>query len=65
MKVSKDALKNILPESWAKLKAGEFPSDIINHEGITGDYFRYWRLYNPRIRFSNNSNVVYKKRTPC
>ena len=58
LKVSKDALKKMLPESWAKLESGEALNDLINHEGITGDYFRTWCLYNPKIKLSKNTAIV-------
>ena len=58
LKVSKDALKKMLSVSWAKLVAGEAPTYFINHEGMTGDYFRNWKLYNPKITIGNNTAIA-------
>lgn len=57
-KVSKTALKQRLPATWAKLKAGEMPTNLINHEQITGNYFRNWKFYNPKITIVNNMAIV-------
>jgi len=58
LKVSKDVLTKMLPEKWEKLEAGEAPTNLINHEQVTGNYFRTWRLYNPKITLSENTAVV-------
>ena len=57
-KVSKDLLKKMLPKYWAKLETGEAPTFVINHEQITGDYFRTWSFDNPQITLSKNTATV-------
>lgn len=57
-KVPKNTLKQRLPATWEKLETGEVLTNLINHEQITGHYFRNWKLYNPKFTIGNNTAIV-------
>ncbi len=52
--VSKERLKNDLPEFWAKLRSGDLLAPM-NRENMTGNYFLTGRLHNPEITIEQDT----------
>ncbi len=52
--VSKEALRNDLPEFWIKLRAGELLSPMCR-ENMTGNYFLTGALHNPEISIDQDT----------
>ncbi len=56
--ISKEKLKELLPDFWAALKAGNSEIYPITHECFTGDHFLSGQLMNPKIAIRGDTAKV-------